>query len=104
MMERDVPVTADELHAYVDGVLPPDRRAAVETWLAVRPKDSADVAQGRAQADAIRARYGAVASEPVPERFDLDRLTQPRGSWRAIAATALIAVAIGAAAGWIAHG
>jgi anti-sigma factor RsiW len=104
MMERDVPVTADELHAYVDGVLPPDRRAAVEAWLAVHPNDAADVAQWRAQADAIRARYGAVASEPVPERFELDRLTRPRSSWRAIAATALIAAAIGAAAGWIAHG
>src|SRR5215475_2512500 len=71
-MERDVPVTADELHAYVDGLLPPDRRAAVEAWLAVHPNDAADVAQWRAQADAIRTRYGAVA--------------------------------IGATAGWIAHG
>jgi anti-sigma factor RsiW len=104
MMERDVPVTADELHAYVDGVLPLDRRAAVEAWLAVHPNDAADVAQWRAQADAIRASYGAVASEPVPGRFDLDRLTRPRSNWRAIAAAALIAAAIGAAAGWIAHG
>ena len=30
MIERDSPVTADELHAYVDGMLPPDRKAAVE--------------------------------------------------------------------------
>src|SRR5690242_13525195 len=100
MMERNVPVTADELHAYVDGVLPPDRRAAVEAWLAVHPNDAADIAQWRAQADAIRARYGAIASEPVPERLDLDRLTQPRRGWRALAAVALIAALTGAAAGW----
>src|SRR5262245_49885709 len=99
MMERDVPVTADELHAYVDGLLPPDRRVAVEAWLAVHPNDAADVAQWRTQADAIRARYGAIASEPVPERFDLDRLTRPHAGWRAMAAAALIAAAIGAAAG-----
>ena len=78
MMERDVPVTADELHAYVDGVLPPDRRAAVEAWLAVHPNDAAQVAEWRAQADAIRARYGAIANEPVPARFDLDRLARSR--------------------------
>ena len=80
MMERDVPVTADELHAYVDGVLPPDRHAAVEAWLAAHPNDALDVAQWRAQADAIRARYGAIASESVPERFDLDRMAEIGGS------------------------
>jgi anti-sigma factor RsiW len=104
MTDRDVPVTADELHAFVDGVLPSDRCAAIEAWLAAHPNDAADVAQWRAQADAIRARYGAVASEPVPERFDLDHLTRPHRGWRAIAAAALIAALIGAAVGWIAHG
>ena len=104
MMERDLPVTPDELHAYVDGALPADRHAAVEAWLAAHPNDAAHVAEWRVQADAIRARYGAIASEPVPERFDLDRLTRPRRGWRAIAAAALVAAAIGAATGWIAHG
>src|SRR5262249_49041280 len=103
-MERDLPVTADELHAYVDGLLPPDRRAAVETWLATHPKDAAYVAEWRAQAEGIRARYGATANEPVPPRFDLDRLAQPQRNWRAIAAATILAAAIGAAAGWIAHG
>jgi anti-sigma factor RsiW len=104
MMERDVPVTADELHAYVDGLLPPDRRAAVEAWLAVHPNDAAQVAEWRAQAESIRARYSAIANEPVPVRFDLDRLAQPRQSWRAIVAATILAAVVGAAAGWIAHG
>src|SRR5262245_66082570 len=104
MMERDVPVTADELHAYVDGLLPPDRRAAVEAWLAAHPNDAAEVAEWRIQADAIRSRYGAIANEPVPARFDLDRLAQPRRSWRAIAAATILAAVVGVAAGWIAHG
>ena len=69
-------MTEDELHAYVDGELPADRRAAVEAWLAAHPEDAARVAEWRAQADAIRARYGAVADEPVPARFDLDRLAR----------------------------
>jgi anti-sigma factor RsiW len=104
MMDRDLPVTADELHAYVDGLLPPDRRAAVEAWLAVHPNDAAQVAEWRAQADSISARYGAIANEPVPARFDLDRLAQPRRNWRTIAAATILAAAVGAAAGWIAHG
>ena len=40
--------------------LPADRRAAVEAWLAAHPEDAARVAAWRAQAEAIRARYGAV--------------------------------------------
>ena len=52
--------------------LPPTARAAVEQWLDAHAEDAARVAAWRAQADAIRARYGAIASEPVPPRFDLD--------------------------------
>ena len=96
MIDRHSPVTEDELHAYVDGELPADRRDAVEAWLATHPEDAARVAEWRAQADAIRARYGAIADEPVPARFDLDRLTRAGGrSWRAIAAAAVIVVVSG---------
>ncbi len=37
----------------------------------------------RAQADAIRARYGAVANEPVPERLQLDRIEREQRRTRA---------------------
>ena len=66
MVDRDLPVTEEELHAHVDAQLPADRRAAVEHWLAEHPDDLARVTGWRAQAEAIRARYGAVADEPVP--------------------------------------
>jgi hypothetical protein len=71
MIEREPPVTEDELHAYVDGQLADDRRGAVEQWLAEHAEDAARVAAWRAQADAMRARYGAIADEPVPPRFDI---------------------------------
>ena len=74
MIDRDSPVTEDELHAYVDGELPADRLEAVTAWLAAHPEQAALVAAWRAQAEAIRARYGAVANEPVPERLKLDQL------------------------------
>ena len=40
MTDTDIPVTEDELHAYVDGELPADRRAAVDAWIAAHPKET----------------------------------------------------------------
>lgn len=113
MTEHDKPVTEEELHAYVDGVLPDDRKEAVATFLAANPDAAALVAAWHAQAEAIRARYGAVANEPVPERLQLERiiagdiLAARRGSrpFRVMAAAAvLLALVGGAAAGWAARG
>jgi anti-sigma factor RsiW len=104
MIDRDPVVTADELHAYVDGLLPADRRHAVDAWLAAHPDDAASVAEWRSQADVIRAHYGAVASEPTPPRFDLVRLARKRRIWRgAGVAAAMIAFVIGGVVGWMAH-
>jgi anti-sigma factor RsiW len=105
MIDRDLHVTQDELHAYVDDEVPADRRSAVERWLADHPDDAARVADWRAQAEAIRARYGAIAAEPVPPRFDLAKLARGNRSWRTAAAAAvLIAFLAGGAVGWLAHG
>jgi anti-sigma factor RsiW len=105
MTDYNTPVTEGELHVYVDGELPADRREAVEAWLSSHPDDAARVAAWRAQADAIRARYGAVANEPVPDRLQLSRIMRSRRSWGAIAAAAaVLAFVVGGAAGWFAHG
>src|SRR4051812_42366071 len=105
MIDRDSPVTEHELHAYVDGEIPADRRNAVEAWLGSHPEHAARVAHWRAQADAIRARYDAIASEPAPARFDLDKIAQASRPWRAVAAAAVIAAfLIGGGVGWVAHG
>ena len=102
MSERPLPVTEEELHAYVDGELPAERLSAVEAWLASHQDDANRVAAWRAQIDSIRARYGATATEPVPARLDLDRLTRHRRSWKALAAAATIAAFIvGGASGWL---
>ncbi|MBZ0140510.1 MAG: anti-sigma factor, partial [Pseudorhodoplanes sp.] len=68
-MTDHTPVTPDELHAFVDGELPVDRRDAVEAWLANHPEDAALVHAWRAQAEAIRARYATIVNEPVPARL-----------------------------------
>jgi anti-sigma factor RsiW len=105
MPDRNLPVTEDELHVYVDGELPADRLAAVEAWLASHPEDSARVAAWRVQSDAIRARYNALAKEPVPARLALDRITRRGHAWTAVAAAATVAAFIaGGVTGWFARG
>src|SRR5262245_61717545 len=105
MADRDLIVTEDELHAYVDGELPPDRREAVEAWLATHADDGARVAAWRAQIDTLRSRFGGVAAEPVPARLSLDRITNQGRRWVGVAAAATIAAfVIGSAAGWWARG
>jgi len=101
MIDREPPVTEEELHAYVDGELAADRREAVEQWLATHADDAARIAAWRAQADAIRARYGAVVSEPVPSRFDVAVLARAGRKWpRLAAAAALLAFLVGSGAGY----
>ena len=101
----DQMISEDELHAYVDGELPADRRGAVEAWLAAHADDAVRVAAWRAQAELIRKRYGGVASEVPPKRLQVERLTRNRRSWMAAAAAAvLVAFIAGGAAGWFARG
>jgi anti-sigma factor RsiW len=106
MTNRTVPVTEDELHAFVDGELPEDRRLELEAWLEAHPEDAARIAAWKAQGEAIRERYAGAAEEPVPERFDLDRLVRQGGRWRWIAAVAAVMIAFGGGglAGWFGRG
>jgi anti-sigma factor RsiW len=109
MIDRNSPVTEDELHAYVDGELPPYRMNAVTAWLADHPDQAALVASWRAQSESIRTHFGAAVDEPIPQRLKLDQvLNQDRAngrSWAAMAAAAaIVAFVAGGAAGWMARG
>jgi anti-sigma factor RsiW len=105
MTDPRIPVTEDELHAYVDGELPAERRGDVEAWLATHPDDAARVQSWRAMAEALHARYDTVANEPVPQRLEIERLVRPPRKWiySAIAAS-LAAFLAGGGVGWLAHG
>lgn len=105
MTDPNIPVTEDELHAYVDGELPVERRGDVEAWLASRPDDAERVRSWRAMADALHARYDAVANEPVPPRLELERLQRAPRRWLYGAmAASFAAFMVGGAIGWLAHG
>jgi anti-sigma factor RsiW len=108
MTNADSPVTEDELHAYMDGELATDRQDAVAAWLLAHPDDAERIAVWRAQAEAVRARYGHIVNEPLPARFQIDSLLRG-GPWgrrvAAIAAAATIAAFLaGGVAGWMARG
>ena len=92
-------LTEDDLHAYVDDRLDPERRRAVEAELAQSPEDAARAAGYREQMAALHALYDPVLGEPVPEKLRNLR-TSGRTARYAIAAGWLIA---GAALGWLAR-
>jgi anti-sigma factor RsiW len=105
MTEPNIPVTEDELHAYVDNELPAERRGDVENWLSAHPEDAERVQAWRAMAEALHARYDGVMDEAVPKRLEIERLVRQPRKWMysAIAAT-LAAFVIGGGTGWLAHG
>ena len=105
MTDQRIPVTEDELHAYVDDELPVERRGDVEEWLATHPDDAERVRSWREMAEALHARYDAVADEPVPKRLDIERLVrQPRKWIYGTIAAALVAFIAGGVVGWLARG
>jgi anti-sigma factor RsiW len=105
MSDPKIPVTEDELHAYIDNELPTERRGDVEAWLTTHPDDAERVRSWREMAEALHARYDAIADEPVPKRLEIERLVRQPRKWLygAIAAT-LVAFIAGGAVGWLAHG
>ena len=105
MTDHDIPVTEDELHAYVDNELPAERRGDVEAWLAAHPDDAAWVQSWRSMAEALHVRYDAVVDEAVPKRLEIERLVREPRKWvyGAIAAT-LAAFIVGGGVGWMARG
>ena len=105
MTDPKIPVTEDELHAYVDNELPAERRGDVEAWLSAHPDEAARVQAWRTMAEALHARYDSVLDETVPKRLEIERLVrQPRQWIFGAAAAALIAFVAGGGVGWIAHG
>jgi anti-sigma factor RsiW len=98
------PIPEDDLHAYVDGQLAPDRHAEVARQLQEQPEAAERVAAYAAQREALRAAFASVAAEPVPPRLALPNLIAGRHAarrivWRAAAAV-LLAFVLGGGGGW----
>ena len=95
------PVTETDLHAHVDGVLPPARAAEVEAYLAERPEEAARVAAYREQLVALRREFDAALDEPLPQRLHVPRFYWARPLLRYAAVVAWLT--LGGVAGWQLH-
>jgi anti-sigma factor RsiW len=87
----------DDLHAYVDGALEPDRMRAVEDYLNQDPALAARVARYREDKLALKKLYGSLGTEALPSAWttmiETEKQAAPtRRMLAVIAATLLIAV------------
>jgi len=100
------PVGEDDLQAWVDGRLTPERAKVVDAYLEAHPVERARLAQYRDQKRTLRE---ALAGEggPIPARLQIVRLTassRHRGQPRFVQlAAAIILLILGGAGGWTAH-
>ncbi|NBA93407.1 anti-sigma factor [Pseudomonas sp. R5(2019)] len=102
-MSRLIP-SEDELHAYVDELLDPERRREVELYLAANPAQAARIEGWRADARRLRTALAGLAEQPLNPRLDprvvRRELRQRRQRRWASAAMLLVALGIGGLGGW----
>jgi len=101
------PITEDDLHAYVDDMLDPERRAEVGSYLADHPDVAKRIAGFADQREMLRAALAPIAEEPLPPELNLSRMMEsrtrrPPPAWWAIAAMLLLSV--GGLGGWVVRG
>lgn len=97
------PITEDDLHAYVDQALEPERRAEVASYLDEHPDVANRVAGFANQRELLRGALASIADEPLPAELNLthiieSRKRRPLRAWRPIAAMLLLG--IGGLGGW----
>jgi anti-sigma factor RsiW len=101
------PITEDDLHAYVDGVLEPERRTEVAAYLEAHPDVAKRVAGFSEQRELLRGALAPIAEEPLPPALNLSRIIESRRqrrspAWWAVAA--MLFLSIGGAGGWVLRG
>jgi len=101
------PITEDDLHAYVDQALEPERRAEVASYLDDHQDVAARVAAFATQREQLRGAFASIADEPLPAELNLSHIIEsrrrsPMRAWWAIAAMLLLG--IGGLGGWTMRG
>jgi anti-sigma factor RsiW len=104
-MNNKVHIADDDIEAYADRQLAPERRQAVEQALAADPALAARAQSIERQNAWLRAGLDDLLHEPLPERL-VDAARPPRRvpyrppRWAATAAIALVTLVVGAAGGF----
>lgn len=100
------PITEDDLHAYVDRVLEPERQAEVAAYLEEHPDVAGRISAFSDQRNLLRAALAPIADEPLPPQLNLSRMIESRRrrwpAWWAIAA--MLMLSLGGVGGWVMRG
>jgi anti-sigma factor RsiW len=101
------PVEEDDLQAWIDGRLPPERAEIVDAYLAAHPEEWERYAQYAEQREALRAAFGAQPAEAIPTRLQVSHLLAQRHRRRhrqlARIAAAVALLVLGGVGGWTAR-
>jgi anti-sigma factor RsiW len=102
------PIGDDDLQAWADRRLPPDRHAAVDAYLAAHPEVTSRLARYAVQATELTDALQPKFEEPIPARLRIDTLLARRRSrltgHLARAASILLVAGLSGAGGWALHG
>lgn len=101
MKSGQTPITEADLHAYVDGQLPAERRREIDAYLAERPEEAQRLDRYLAHKRELRALFDPVLDEAVPPRLARAAGRAPWRAWplRQLAA-AVVLLLVGGGAGW----
>lgn len=81
MNENDKKISENDLHAYVDGLLPAARHDEVAEWLEVHPDKAAEVAEWQAQNEALRAAFAPTARTHAEDLAHLNTIPARQTGW-----------------------
>jgi anti-sigma factor RsiW len=102
------PITDEELHALVDGRLPPTVAAELEVRVAADPRAQATLHAWRVQREELRRLHRQLLDEPVPRQhldaaLRIEERLRHRVQWWQLGGMAA-SVVLACGAGWFAHG
>lgn len=107
-MKTEHPIDEGELQAYMDDALDPERRRAVEAYLARESAACRQIERQVAERSALREALAPIVDEPIPPRLYVTRLLAQRSRgvrarpWQ-LAAAGLMLFTVGAASGYQLH-
>jgi anti-sigma factor RsiW len=101
------PITEDDLHAYIDRVLEPERQAEIAAYLGDHPDVAKRIGAFADQRELLRAALAPIADEPLPPELNLSRIIEQRGRRPSVvrwAMAAMLFLSIGGLGGWAMRG
>lgn len=101
------PIAEEDLHAYVDRALEPERRAQVAAYLDDHPDVAKRIGAFADQRELLRAALAPIAEEPLPPELNLSRIIERRSRRPSVirwAMAAMLFLSIGALGGWAMRG